>query len=419
VARVIGRLTAIGVDRIRRAPAGEKIGVHSDGGGLYLQVTPSGAKSWLYCYRLHKRSREMGLGPLHAVSLADARQKAAECRAQRADDVDPIDARKAQQARAALEAARAITFKAAAELFIESNKPAWTNAKHADQWTATLAAYAYPVLGAAPVQTVDTGMIIRMLEPIWNSKTETASRLRGRVERILDWAAVRGYRTGENPARWRGHLEHQFGARSAVQKVEHHPALPYGDTGAFMTELHEQRVTAARALEFLILTVTRTSETIGGRWPEIDFEGKVWTIPAQRMKMKREHRVPLSAPAITLLKRLYDERTSEFIFPGARRGKPLSNMALLKLLERMDRDDITVHGFRSTFRDWAAECTNFPREVAEMALAHAVDDKVEAAYRRGDLFEKRRQLMTAWAGWCSKPAKASGNVVAMQKAAAE
>ncbi len=419
MARVIGRLTAIEVDRIRRAPAGDKVGVHSDGGGLYLQVTPSGAKSWLYFYRLHKRSREMGLGPLHAVSLADARAKASECRSQRAAGVDPIDARKAEQAKVALEAARAITFKAAAEQFIEAMKPSWTNAKHADQWTTTLTTYAYPVFGSASVQAVDTGLIIRALEPMWNTKAETASRLRGRIERILDWATVRGYRTGENPARWRGHLEHQFAARKNVQKVEHHPALPYAEMGSLMVELREQRGTTALALELLILTATRTSEVLRAVWSEIDFGANVWTIPAERMKMKHEHRVPLSVPAIALLKKLYDERTSEFIFPGKKRSKPFSHIVFPNVLERMGHDDITAHGFRSTFRDWAAECTNFPGEVAEMALAHAVGDKVEAAYRRGDLFEKRRLLMTAWAGWCGKPAKTGSNVVAMQKAAAE
>ncbi len=429
MARVIGKLKAADVDRIKRAKTGEEFtfagekrplaGVYPDGGGLYLQVTESGAKSWIYCYRLLGRDREMGLGALNAVSLAAARHKAGECRAMRAAGVDPIDARKGEKAKAAVAAARSITFKTAAEQFIEAMRPGWTNEKHADQWTATLAAYAYPVFGPTSVQAVDTGLIIRALEPIWNTKAETASRLRGRIERILDWATVRGYRTGENPARWRGHLEHQFAARKDVQKVEHHAALPYADAGAFMVELREQGGTAALALELLILTATRTSEILGAAWTEIDFEAKVWTIPAARMKMKREHRVPLSAPAVALLKRLHEGPAGELVFPGARRGKPLSNMALLKLLARMDRDDITVHGFRSTFRDWAAECTNFPREVAEMALAHAVGDKVEAAYRRGDLFEKRRQLMTAWAGWCSKPAKASGNVVTMQKAAAE
>lgn len=414
--RVFERLNAVQVDRIKRAPPGKHIGVHGDGGGLYLQVTPGGAKSWLYCYMLCGRSREMGLGPLHAVTLADARQKATECRALRADGIDPIEARRTERATAALEAARSITFEAAAEQFIEGRKATWANAKHADQWSATLKAYAYPVFGSFPVQDVDVALVIRALEPIWNTKTETASRLRGRIERILDWATLRGYRTGDNPARWRGHLEHQFAPRGQVQSVEHHAALPYADMGSFMTQLRSQKGTAATALELLILTVTRTSETIGAQWAEIDLDAKVWTIPANRMKARREHRIPLCAPAVALLERLHAAKTCDVIFPGAKPGKHLSNMALLKLLQRMERHDLTVHGFRSTFRDWAAESTNFPREVAEMALAHVVSDKVEAAYRRGDLFEKRRQLMTAWGAWCGKPASTGANIVPIQAA---
>lgn len=420
MARVIGKLTALEVERIKKAPAGERVGSHADGGGLYLHVTPNGAKSWLYCYMLRNRSREMGLGALSAVSLAEARQRAGEFRSLRAAGVDPIDARKAAQAKAQLEAARSITFKQAAGEFIEAYKPSWSNAKHANQWEATLATYVYPVFGAVAVAGVDTGMIIRVLEPIWSIKTETATRLRGRIERILDWSKVRGYRTGENPARWRGHLEHHFPARKAVQKVEHFPALPYAEVGAFMAKLREQEGIAALALELLILTVPRTGETIGAQWPEIDFESSIWTKPPVRMKgrleAKREHRVPLSAPALAVLKRLHERKAGDFIFPGGKRGKPLSNMAMLALLDRMGYGHVTVHGFRSTFRDWAAECTNFPREVAEMALAHTISNEVEAAYRRGDLFQKRRQLMAAWGAWCTKPADTAGNVLAMRKA---
>jgi integrase len=260
------------------------------------------------------------------------------------------------------------------------------------------------------VSGVDLGLVLKAVEPIWATKTETASRLRGRIEAVLDWATVRGYRQGDNPARWRGHLDSLLPQRAKVQKVEHHAALPYADLGAFMEALRKQEGVSALALEFLILTATRTSETIGARWDEFDLKAGLWIIPADRIKAGKEHRVPLSSRALAIAKQLSEIRTGEFVFPGRKRGRPLSNMSLLMLLKRMERDDITAHGFRSTFRDWAAERTHFPAEVAEMALAHAVSDKVEAAYRRGDMFLKRRQLMDAWANWCSKPAAENDSV---------
>jgi integrase len=342
----------------------------------------------------------MGLGSLHAIGLADARKRAAACRQMRLDGTDPIAVKKAGKLKAKLEAARAMTFRQCAETYIEAHKAGWQNAKHAAQWSSTLKTYAYPIFGALPVQVVDVGLIAKVLEPIWKAKTETASRLRGRIERVLDWAAVRGYRQGDNPARWRGHLDQLLPARSRVQKVQHHAALPYAEVGQFMADLREQESTSALALEFLILTATRTAEVIGATWSEVDLDAAVWTIPAERMKAKKEHRVPLSKPALAILKRLHKHRAGEFVFMGAKPERPLSNMALLMLLERLGRSDLTVHGFRSTFRDWAAERTNFPREVAEHALAHSLPDKVEAAYRRGDLFEKRRHLMEAWARYC-------------------
>lgn len=243
----------------------------------------------------------------------------------------------------------------------------------------------YPAFGGLPVQAVDVGLVMKALEPIWASKTETASRIRGRIENILDWATVRGYRQGENPARWRGHLENLLPKRSKVQKVEHHPALPYPEVGTFVASVREQDGIAPRALEFLILTATRTSETIGARWPEIDLAARTWTVPAERTKTAREHRIPLSQAAVAVVEKMVTIRVDDYVFPGGKKGKPLSNMALLKLLARMGRSDLTAHGFRSTFRDWAAERTDFPSEVAEMALVHTVGDKVEAAYRRGDL----------------------------------
>lgn len=377
-------------------------GLYADGGGLYLQVHGEGAKSWVYRFMLHGRAREMGLGPLTLVGLAEARQAAQEARKLRHAGTDPIEARKGQRATAQLEAAKGLDFKSCAEAYIAAHRAGWRSAKHAGQWAATLESYAYPIFGPLPVQKIDTALIMRVLEPIWARKTETASRVRGRIEAILDWATARSYRQGENPARWRGHLDHLLPKRAKVRKVEHHPALPYAEIGAFMGVLRQQDGVAARALEFLILTATRTSETIGARWDEINFKAALWTVPANRIKGGKEHRIPLPPRAVAILRDLAKVRVSDFVFPGGKAGRSLSNMALLALLARMGRNDLTAHGFRSTFRDWAAECTNYPREAAEMALAHVVDDKVEAAYRRGDLFEKRRMLMDDWAKFCSK-----------------
>jgi integrase len=293
-----------------------------------------------------------------------------------------------------------MTFDACAAAYIDAHKSSWRNAKHRDQWPNTLNTYASPVFGSLPVQAVDVGLVMKALEPIWKIKSETASRLRGRIEAVLDWATVRGYRKGDNPARWRGHLDKLLPARSKVQKVEHHSALPYGGLADFVAVLRGQDGIAARALEFLILTATRTGEVIGARWDEVDLGEKIWVVPAARMKAGREHRVPLSAVAAAILEEMKKIREGEFVFPGGKKGRPLSNMAMLAVLKRIGRSDLTAHGFRSSFRDWAAERTNFPREVAEMALAHTVGDKVEAAYRRGDLFQKRRQMMDGWARFC-------------------
>ena len=394
MAREGKRLSALAVSRVT-AP-----GMYPDGLGLYLRVGPTGAKSWVFRYRIGNSRRDMGLGPLHTVSLAEAREKGAECRKNRLDGIDPVQARAAQRLAVTLEAAKAMSFSNCADAYIKSHASGWRNAKHADQWRNTLSTHAYPVLGQLPVQDIDTALVMKVLEPIWTAKTETASRLRGRIESILDWATAREYRRGENPARWRGHLENLLPRPAKVQRKEHHRALPYGEVEKFMTALRGQEGSAARALEFLILTATRTSETIGATWDEIDMSAKTWTIPGLRIKAGKEHRVPLSPRAVEILEMMARVKQGSYVFPGGRASKGLSNMALLKLLERMGRGDLTVHGFRSTFRDWAAERTNFPREVAEMALAHAISDKVEAAYRRGDLFEKRRKMMDAWAGYC-------------------
>ena len=408
-----GKLTAVKVAALAK---GTDRAYHGDGGGLWLQVTAGGA-SWVFRYRVDGRLREMGLGPLHTVTLAEARNRALECRKARLDGRDPIEERKAARMAARLDAARAMTFKACAEAYIEAHRAGWRNDKHAAQWPATLGTYVYPILGDLPVQAVDTGLVIKAVEPLWTRKTETASRVRGRIESVLDWASARGYRQGDNPARWRGHLENLLPKKSKVAKVEHHAALAYGEMAGFIAELRQHEGVAARALEFAILTAARTGEVIGARCDEFDLAERLWTVPGERMKAGKEHRVPLSDAALAIVETMRQTRQGDFVFPGGKAGRPLSNMALLMLLRRIGRGDLTAHGFRSSFRDWAAERTNFPAEVAEMALAHTVADKVEAAYRRGDLFQKRRQLAEAWAKFCAGP-PAAGQVVPIRKTAA-
>jgi integrase len=405
----INRLSAVKV-------AGTKTrGMYADGGGLYLQVSGNGSRSWIFRFKANGRTRDMGLGSLATVSLAKAREVAAECRQLRLEGIDPIEARRAELVEAQLASARSMTFDQCRDAFIDAHKSAWRNAKHKAQWTNSLATYVSPVFGSLPIQAVDVALVMKVLEPIWASKPETASRVRGRVERVLDWAKVRGFRQGENPARWRGHLDALLPARGKVRRVRHHAALPYDEIGTFMAELREREGVAARALEFTILTAARTGEVLGARWEEINFQDKVWVVPPNRMKVAREHRVPLSRAAIAVLKQMQTVRRIELVFPGHRRGKPLSNMSMLMMLRRMGRSDLTAHGFRSTFRDWAAERTNFPREVAEAALAHVVGDKVEAAYRRGDLFEKRRRLMDAWAVHCQRASGENQSVIRLNR----
>ena len=391
--RQLQRLSTKAVESQKRA------GYWPDGGGLYLQVSPTGAKSWIFRFTRNGKSREMGLGSALIVGLADARQKAADARRQLADRIDPIDARQIKRQEEVLTKARTITFNKCAESYITAHTPKWKNPKHASQWTSTIDTYAAPVIGSLPVQDVDTALVLKVLEPIWNEKTETATRLRSRIEQVLDYATVRGYRSGDNPARWRGHLSKLLPAIKKQSRVKHHPALPYSNIGAFMETLQTQEGTAARALEFTILCAARTTEVLGARLDEFDLKKGVWTIPKDRMKAGREHRVPLSARAVEIVRAQPD---GEYVFPGQHEGKPLSNAAMLALLKRMGRNDITTHGFRSTFRDWAAECTGYAREVCEMALAHTIGDKAEAAYRRGDLFEKRHRLMAEWSKYCEQ-----------------
>ena len=370
--------------------------MYADGGGLYLQVSRSGTKSWIFRYALNGRERQMGLGPLHTITLSEARTSAMEARRLKLSGLDPIDARGAERKVKRLEDARAISFKQAAAAYIKTNKSAWKNPKHAAQWASTLATYADPIFGNVPVAGIDTTLVMRALEAIWSDKPETASRLRGRIESVLDWATARGYRTGENPARWRGHLDKMLPARAKVQAVQHHAALPYQHLPAFMVSLRSQAGIGALALEFAILTAARTGEVTAATWDEIDLDAATWNIPKERMKAKREHRVFLGNGALAILRPLKESARSSFVFPGGSPDKPLSNMAMLATLKRMNRKDLTTHGFRSTFRDWAAETTDYPSEVVEMALAHVVGNKVEAAYRRGDLYEKRKGLMMHW-----------------------
>ncbi|MBV9548801.1 MAG: integrase arm-type DNA-binding domain-containing protein [Alphaproteobacteria bacterium] len=408
MAREVSRLTALKVEKTK-AP-----GMYCDGSGLYLRITPEGTKNWVLRFMLAGKPRWMGLGPVSLFGLQEARAKALDARRQRHEGVDPIEARKAARQRAHLEAAMAVTFKECAEKYIEAHKAGWKSAKHASQWPSTLKTYAYPVIGSLPVQTIDTALVTKVIEPIWSEKPETASRLRGRIESVLDWAKARGFRVGENPARWRGHMDHLLPARRKVRAIEHHAALPYLELGNFISLLRQQEGTAARALEFAILTGARTGEIIGATWAEMDLAQKVWTIPAARMKAGKEHRVPLSARALEILKGQKQDilLPSSFVFQGRKAGTALSNMAFLMLLRRMKRDDLTAHGFRSTFRDWAAERTSYPGDMAEMALAHTVSNKVEAAYRRGDMFDKRRRMMDEWAKFCATLQPVAQNNVA-------
>lgn len=411
MAREVDRLSAKTVEKAKQP------GYYHDGAGLYLQVGDAGSKSWIYRYTLAGKTREMGLGSHGAFTLAEARERARTQRKLLADGVDPIAARDAQKTQELLRKANTLTFAQCAEKYIAAHRAGWRNPKHVAQWTNTLRDYAEPVIGKLPVHEVDTARVMRVIEPIWTKKAETAQRVRGRIERILDWARVQKYREGENPARWRGHLDKLLPNPSRVHVVKNLAALPYNRIGAFVRELREQPGTAAKALEFAILTAARTGEVRGAKWPEFDLEAGVWTVPPERMKAKKLHRVPLSPRALEIVKA--QSRDGDYVFHSERTpDKPFSDMAMLKVLERMERDEVTVHGFRSTFRDWTAEQTSYPRDVCEMALAHAIESDVEAAYRRGDLLEKRRALMKDWARFCATPST-KGNVVSIKRRTAK
>ncbi|CAN7401995.1 tyrosine-type recombinase/integrase [Bosea sp. LjRoot237] len=412
----IERLTALGISRL------SKPGMYADGGNLWLQVSPAGTRSWSIRFTINGKARQMGIGSVLDVSLSEARNMAREARRLLNAGEDPIEARKARLEAQLVADAKTLTFKDAAERYLASHKAGWKSEKHAAQWQATLSKFAYPVFGDLSVAAIDTGLVLKAIEPIWKSKAETASRVRGRVESILSWATARGYRSGPNPAAWRSHLDRLLPAKTKVVKVKHFAAMPFDDLPGFMAELRSKDFVSARALEFTILCASRTGETIGARWSEIDLDQALWTLPGERMKAAKPHRVALSERAIKILKGLPREGQGDgYIFMGSRQDRPLSNMALLEALRGMRPDaGLTVHGFRSSFRDWVAECTSFPSEVVEMALAHRVSDAVEAAYRRGDLLVKRRRLAEAWSGFCGAElasAGKGGRVVAIGKRA--
>ena len=397
-----------------------KAGRHADGGGLHLLVKETGARSWVYRFMLKGKARDVGLGAAsgpEAISLATARDKAAALRLQVKAGIDPLAERhrEAAEALATAQAAHVagITFKAVAEAYIATNEGSWRNDKHRQQWRNTLTSYVYPVIGELPVADIGTAHVLKILEPIWQVKPETASRIRGRIETVLDAAKARGYRDGENPARWRGHIAQILPQRSRLTRG-HHKAMPYDAIPAFIGSLHAREAMAALALEFVILTATRTGEVLGATWGEVDLDKAVWTIPANRMKAGKEHRVPLSPRAVAILEAV-KPLGNEWLFPGDKGGK-LSGMAMSMLLRRM-KLDCTVHGFRSGFRDWAAECTGYAHEACEMALAHVIGNKAEAAYRRGDLFDKRRRLMADWATYCASDDAAGGKVSPIRREA--
>lgn len=399
--------TGLGTDMASKLTARKvetaKPGKYSDGGNLYLIVSETGARKWVLRFTWRSRAKEMGLGSAASVPLADAREKAASARRKIAQGLNPIEERKRDGG--------IPTFGDMADDVRETLSAGFRNEKHKAQWKSTIETYAAP-LRAKPVDTIATDDVLGVLKPIWTIKAETASRVRGRIEKVLDAAKAKGFRDGENPARWRGHLDHLLPRPSKLARG-HHAAMAYEEVAAFIAQLRKREANSARALELCILTAARSGEILGMRWSEIDLDKKIWTVPANRMKAGREHRVPLSGRAISILKQLAKFKAGDFVFPGQVRSKPLSNMAMEMVLRRMKVEGATVHGFRSSFRDWAGNVSSFPREVVETALAHVIGDKAEQAYRRSDALEKRRRLMDAWAAYCEP--KTSTTVVQMRK----
>jgi integrase len=397
------RLTALQIARLKQP------GSYGDGGGLYLQIGTAGNRHWFFRFMQAGQSRKMGLGSTDLVSLAEAREKALACRRQLLDGIDPIEARQSRKAARFAEQSRQISFRQCGEKYIAAHKAGWRSADHHRQWFASLENHVYPSLGELPVDQIATPHVLKCLEPIWIARPETASRIRGRIESVLDWATARGFRSGENPARWKGHLRNLLPSRKKVAAVKHFPALPFAAMPSFMRDLRALQGVDARCLEFTILTAARSGEVLQARWAEVDLQKRLWLIPATRMKAHREHRVPLSDRALAILESL---PSGEFVFE--RKGKPLGRDALQRVLKRMGRDNFTVHGFRSSFSDFVSEQIAYPSEVREMALAHSVGSKVEQAYRRTDLFEKRVRLMADWGSFCTSPQRSGANVQAIR-----
>ena len=375
-------------------------GRYGDGDGLYLQLTEAGGRSWILRFERNGRERAMGLGPLHTFNLDEARELARKARQQLRLGHDPIDERKAAKQAQKLEQAKTKTFAECADEYFAFHEGKWNNAKWRSQFKNTMRDYVLPKIGKLSIAAIDTGLVLQVIEPIWKTKTPTADRVRQRLAAVLDWATVRNYRSGENPARWDGHLQHILPAKGALVKTKHYAALPFTEIHDFVSQLRQRNGIAVQALEFLILTAGRTSEITGARWSEIDFQNKTWTIPAARMKAKKDHRIPLSDRALVILQNL--PRLNDFVFAGERDGRPLGQDGMDRTLERMGfKDRATVHGFRSSFRTWASECTAYPHDVCEAALAHTIPEAVVRAYKRTDFFDKRRRLMADWAKYCS------------------
>jgi integrase len=406
---MLHRLTQ--ADLRRTAP-----GLYADGGNLYLQITANGEtvnRSWIFRFAITGRRREMGLGPIHITGLKDARTRAAELRKLVYEGRDPIAERDAQKAALAAATAKRMTFDECAASYSRAHSPKWS-AKHAYQWSSAMTRFASPVLGKLPVDIIDVGLVVKVLEPIWHERPETASRLRGGIESVLAWASVRGFRQGDNPARWTNHLEELLPSRRDILPVEHFAALPYHEVPGLMAKLREGNGVRERALEFLVLTASRAGEVLGARWDEFNFTEQVWTVPAERMKSRREHRVPLCDRGLAILDEMRVCRRNGFVFPSERREN-LGESPMRELLKRLGYK-ATIHGMRSAFRDWAGEHTNFAREICEAALAHTVGNKVEQAYRRGDALEKRRRLMSEWSAWCSRPVPAGATITKLHRA---
>lgn len=409
MAEIINRLSALKINKLNTA------GYFVDGGGLVLQISKTGSKSWLFKFDYQGKRHEMGLGSLATVNLKDAREKARLCRLKLLDGINPLLEKKQAFRSIAQQSARMLTFEECANSYIKAHESSWKNPKHLQQWENTIKTYANPVIGKLNASDIDTSHIRKILDSIWKTKTETAVRLRGRIETILDWAKVAGYRDGENPARWNGHLDQMLPAPNKIKKVKHLPSLPWTEISNFMNTIREDKVQASKAVALAILTATRSNEIRFAKWSEFDLEQSIWIIPAERMKAGKEHRIPLSKQVIALLNTL--DKEGEFIFKGRKEGTPISDMTLTAVIRRMDQaikdsggaglvdangETITMHGFRSTFRDWCAESSEFPREVAEHALAHKLPDKIEQAYQRGDMLQKRALLMQSWADFCDK-----------------